>query len=458
VDRAEIVGIFTARILTTDAAISPRSAAGIWSGDESRRGAVAVLVALMLVVIIGFVSLGSEVVLLLLTSRQMQSAADAAALGAVSAELSGSPSDYTHEAFALAAAAGFANGQNGTTVTINSPPATGNYQGSTGTVEVLIAQPQTLALAKVVYPGPFTIRARTVAMTKGAVDCILELDSSSTTGVSVTNGAVVNLNQCGLAVNATGSSAVLVDGGATLTTTSVSVGGLVSVTNGGEINGPDGTSIVGTNKIQTLQPAFANPYGNTPVPTGSGCKYGSLGPDKPLTLKHSPGLQTLNADGVYCGGLVMSNDAQVTMNSGVYIIKGGTFNIGGAVQLNGTGVTIVLTGSGSDYAIATIGNGATVNLTAPNTGSTAGLVFFQDPNAPKTGTDDFEGGSTVALTGALYFPSQTVIYSNGTSSTSLCTQLIAWHVQFQGGASFSSNCANTGVGSIGGGGQPVMVE
>jgi hypothetical protein len=442
--------------MTVEPMPSSRSAAGIWSGDGSRRGAVAVLVALMLVLIIGFVSLGSEVVLLLLTSRQMQSAADAAALGAVSAQISGSPSNYTHEAFALAAAAGFANGQNGTTVTINSPPATGDYQGSTGAVEVLIAQPQTLTLAQVVHPGPITMRTRAVALSDSAADCILGLDDGSTTGVSVTNGAVVNLNQCSLAVNATGSSALLVNGAATLTTTSASVGGSVSVTNSGRINGPGGTSIVGTKNIQTDQPPTVDPYANTPVPTGSGCKYGS--PGKPLTLQHSNnGLQTLNGDGVYCGGLVMSNDAQVEMNPGVYVINGGSFSIGGAVQLNGTGVTIVLTGSGSNYATATIGNGATVTLSAPTTGPTAGLVFFQDPGAPNTGTNALEGGSIVTLTGALYFPSQTVIYSNGTSSTSPCTQLVAWQIQFQGGASFNSNCANTGVGSIGGG-QPAMVE
>src|ERR1700719_268098 len=100
---------------------------GLWTGSESRRGAGAVLIALMLVAIIGFVSLGTEVVVLLWTSRHMQSPADAAALASETARLSGYPADYTQEALALSAAAGFANGQNGTTVTVNSPPASGNY-------------------------------------------------------------------------------------------------------------------------------------------------------------------------------------------------------------------------------------------------------------------------------------------------------------------------------------------
>jgi hypothetical protein len=118
----------------------------------------------------------------------------------------------------------------------------------------------------------------------------------------------------------------------------------------------------------------------------------------------------------------------------------------------------VLTGSGSDYATAAIGNGATVTLSAPTTGAMAGLLFFQDPSAPATGTNTIGGGSVVTLTGALYFPSQTVIYANGTSSTATCTQLVAWQIEFQGGATFNSNCANTGVTSIGGGGTAALVE
>jgi hypothetical protein len=60
--------------------------------DEGRRGAVAIQVALMLIAIIGFASLGTEIVLLLSTSRHMQSAADAGVLAAVSARTRGFPS------------------------------------------------------------------------------------------------------------------------------------------------------------------------------------------------------------------------------------------------------------------------------------------------------------------------------------------------------------------------------
>jgi hypothetical protein len=284
------------------------------------------------------------------------------------------------------------------------------------------------------------VSARAVATVgNGAGSCALELDTSITTGVQISNGATVNMNQCGLSVNATGGSALSVTGAATLNASTVVVSGDANVSNGGIVN-------VAT-PIKTGQPATSNPYSNVQVPAFSGCKYGSAG--HPLTLKWSASVQTLKPDGVYCGGLAMGNGAQVVMTPGVYIIKGGTFDIGGGITLNGAGVTIVLTGSGSDYANVSIGNGANITLSAPTSGATAGLLFFQDPNAPHSGANDFEGGTQLVMTGALYFPSQSVTYSNGTTSSSPCTQLVAWRIVFKGGASFNSSCANTGVGSIG---------
>jgi hypothetical protein len=417
-----------------------RFCARVWRSDS---GSVAVMVALMLAMLIGFAALGTEVVYALFKQRQMQATASSAALAGATALMTGHPADLTVEARAVAATAGFTTGVAGATVTVNHPPLSGVNAGNTNAVEVVVGQPQTLPLSKLFYAGPWNISARAVATAgSGASDCVLALDTSNTTAVTITNGAQVTLNQCGLGVNANGSSALAVSGGAVLTAKSVSVSGAASVTNGATINATDG--------VKTAQPAMADPYSGLSVPSGSGCKYGSL-PNKPLTLKHSnSGTQTLNPDGVYCGGLAMGNDAVVVMNPGVYIINGGSFNIGGAVRLTGAGVTIVLTGSGSNYATVTIGNGATVDLSAPSTGATAGLIFFQNPNAPKTGTNSFQGGAYETLTGALYFPSQTVVYSNGTNSTATCTQLVAWHIQFVGGSSFNSSCGGTGVNPIGG--------
>lgn len=405
---------------------------------RSERGSVAIQIALVLVVVLGMVGLGTEMTFLLFKHRQMQSAADSAALGAAMALSTGYPADYTLEARAIAASASFVDGADGVTVTVNRPPTLGAYVGNSTAVEVIIAQPQTLSLVSLFRSGLFSVGARAAAMMGGSgTVCVLQLLGTSITGVSIGNGATVNLAQCGMGVNATSSSALSVTGGAVLNAQFVSVSGSTSVRNGGVINA--------TNGVKTNQPAVADPYANVARPSFSGCNYNNK------SYGHSNSGRQYISPGVYCNGLAFTNDAIVTMNPGIYIVDRGTFSVGGAVQLTGTGVTIFLTKStGSNYAEVAISNGAQVTLSAPTTGATAGLVFYGDRGGPVSNTSDFGGGALLNITGSIYFPTQTVSFNNGISNPSGCTQLIAGVIQFTGGAQFKNNCANTGVSPIGG--------
>ena len=393
-----------------------------------------------MIIILGMVGLGVEITFVLYKHRQMQSAADSAAFGGVTALMRGYPVDFRLESRAVAAAAGFTNGVSDVTVTVNRPPTLGSHAGDNSAVEVIISQPQHLGLVSLFREGLFQVGARAVATLGGSGSgCVLQTLNTSITGVSISNGAVVNLEQCGINVNATRSSALSVTGGAVLNAKFVSVSGGTSVNNGGQINATDG--------VMTDQPAAADPYAGVPQPPYSGCDYNNM------SLGHSnSGLQTISP-GVYCKGLAFTNDAIVNMNPGVYIIDRGTFAVGGAVRLTGTGVTIFLTtstGKNKDYADVSIGNGAQVNLTAPTSGATAGLVFFGDRDGPLNNTSTFGGGAALNITGAIYFPSQSVTFDNGITNPSGCTQLIAGYIKFAGGARFQNNCANTGISPIGG--------
>lgn len=405
---------------------------------------MAIQLALSLVVILGMVALAVEITFLVYKHRQMQAAADAAAFGAAIAKKTGYPSSFALEARAAAAAVGYVNGVDGVTVTVNNPPLHGNYTTNTNAVEVIISQSQSLSLVTLFQTGLFSVGASAVAVPGGGgAACVLQLLNTSITGVSLSNGATVNLVQCGLDANATSSSAVSVTGGAVLNTQFVSTSGRTSTSNGGVINATSG--------IKTNQAAVADPYASVAAPSFSGCNYNNK------SFGHNASRQTANP-GVYCNGLAFTNDAIVTMNPGVYIIDRGTFDVGGAVKLTGTGVTIYLTKStSSSYATVNIGNGASVTLTAPTSGTYAGLVFFGDRKAASSTTSSFGGGATFSITGALYFPSQTVSFNNGISNPSGCTQLVAGKIQFTGGSQFKNNCTNTGVTSVGGG-QTSLVE
>lgn len=401
---------------------------------HDERGQVAIIVALTLTALIGFAALGTEIVFVLLKHREMQSVADASALAGAVAMGAGNPANYQTEAYAVAAAGHFQNGVNGTTVTINNPPKSGNYTTNAAAVEVIVDQPQTLSMISLFTSATMDVGARAVALAGSGADCALQLTAGASPGVTISNGATVNMISCGLAVDSTATPSLSMSGGAVLNTQSVSASGTISVTNGATLNATNGTMI--------HQPAVADPYAGVAMPSYSGCAYTSK--------SYGHGTWPLSP-GVYCRGLAFTNDAQVTMSSGTYIIDRGSFSVGGAVNLTGTNVTIFLTSStGAGYATATISNGANVTLTAPTSGATAGLLFFSDRNAPGSTTDTFGGGATMNLTGTLYFPTHTVSFQNGISNPSGCTQLIAGTMQFVGGSRFQNNCP-TGVRGIGGG-------
>lgn len=410
----------------------------------SERGSVAIMLGVSLSVMMGIVALGTEMTFVLYKQRQMQAAADSAALGAATALSKGYPADFALEARAIAATGGFVNGAGGATVTINKPPLTGSNAGVATAIEVIITQPQALRLVSLFSAATFNVNARAVAL-KGASGsfCAMSTDTGSSTGISVSNGATVNFNQCGLAVNGSGSSALSVVGGATLNVLSVTAVGQAHVSNGGRINATDG--------VQINQPATSDPYAGIATPASAGCANNNKSIGWAATTQYL-------TPGTYCGGLSVGNGATVHFNPGTYYIKSGSFTLGGGATVTGSGVTIVLTRNTSGYATASIANGVNVTLSAPTSGTLSGILFFSDRDAPTSGSNNIAGGATVKFTGALYFPTQRAVYSNGATTTATCTQLIAWRITFAGGVSFNNDCGSAGTSPIGGGAATTLVE
>ena len=135
---------------------------------RNQDGAVAIVFAITLTVLLGFVALGVEVVFVLLKQREMQSAASNAALASADALSSGATASMSVEAQAIAASAGFSDGVSGVAITVNNPPLTGSYAGSRKAVEVVVSQPQTLAISSLFGNAKWPVSARAVA-TAGAI-------------------------------------------------------------------------------------------------------------------------------------------------------------------------------------------------------------------------------------------------------------------------------------------------
>ena len=79
----------------------------------------------------------------------------------------------------------------------------------------------------------------------------------------------------------------------------------------------------------------------------------------------------------------------------------------------------------------TFNGGAIIDLTAPVDGPYAGLLIFQDPNAPAV-TSIHTGGSEQRLDGIVYLPTTDLGFSGGSATAESPTMLIADLIDFSG--------------------------
>jgi hypothetical protein len=204
-----------------------------------------------------------------------------------------------------------------------------------------------------------------------------------------------------------------------------------------------GTSnITATNGIRTGVRAMADPYASFAPSAMPAC-------DSKNYSVNSNGKTTSLDPGCYSGNITVNAGASLNLSAGIYYINGSSLSVAGNASITGTGVTLVFTGSGSKWGTASIGSNANVNLTAPTSGSTQGIVMYGDRNMPVGTAFSLTGGSTQTFSGALYLPKAALSYSGGDGSTTSCTKIIADTVTFTGNSNVQVNCAGLGTAAIG---------
>jgi Flp pilus assembly protein TadG len=406
------------------------------------RGGAAITLAISLSGIIGFAGLGTEAASWYLTKRAMQGAADAAASTAAAALAAGTQSGsiLANEAKSITASYSFADGSNGTTVTVNYPPQSGDYQSSPA-IEVLIGQPQPRLLSALFLAQDPIISARAVALANTSQTgqaCVVALDPNSETAVTTSGSPALDFPGCSLYVNSPSASALTMTGGATIHANVAYLAGNVS-----------GTGLSATNGIYTGVDPLIDPYANAAVPVYSSCNSNNY----KLTGGASES-KTVGSSGVYvfCNGVTLTGNSSLTLGAGTFIIDRGQLAIGGGSSLTATsGTTIILTTSNPSQACATtkIDGGAIVSLTAPTSGALSGIALYQDRACADHSSDNsLSGGATQNIVGAIYFPQQIVDYAGGSpTGGAQCTQLLAWKIDFNGGSTFQNDCTGTGTRS-----------
>ena len=374
-----------------------------------RRGVVLYLVALLMVPFVALLGVAVDVGQALLVKNQLASAIDAAAL-----DIAATPGLTQDQANAQAQAfvsANFATQYPSATLSplnVTLPQAQGSGSCPANTVCITASASVSTAFVRILGSQYNTLSAAALTQVAAPAQtyCILTLDpagwNGSGKGLELVGGPTLTMTGCGIAVNATGSQALMVDSGASLTSPSASIVG--------QLADPWANGRVNITNLRQNQPAVADPYqglrsrmpdpstlshiscsansytSQTTSSSGSGgncdCKNFSTQstptPSIPITLNPAR----------YCQGLTIANGFKVVLNPGIYYIESGTLNLAGGVDVSGSGVTFVLTtgDGGATYANLAITNGSTTNLTvsAPTTGWSAGILFFGDSNAPSS--------------------------------------------------------------------------
>ena len=383
------------------------------------------MTAFSLIALCALVGLAADTGYFFDCKRQMQTAADAAALaGAEQLRRAGTTQPVT-AANSAAVANGFTNGASGTTVAVHNPPLSGYYTADTSYVEAIITQDRPTLFMRVLGIPTGRASARAVAGVQDLPNCIYAL-SQTGTGLA-TNGSGSSLSAaCGIVVNSSAASALNAGAGAVFATS-------VAIT--GTYSGSCSTS--DPSGCRTAVPPLPDPLAQLADPQFSGCDFG-----EPTPVKVSGGVVSLNP-GVYCNGISITSGASVTFQPGVYILNGGGLSVNGNSTIQGSGVTFYNTARGKYvYAAVNLTGGTLGFLYAPTSGPTEGILFFQDRTiTPKSSqsTNVIAGSSNLNFTGTFYFPTTDLTFSGGGQVSANYTIFVARTITVGGNTTLSAN-------------------
>jgi Flp pilus assembly protein TadG len=409
--------------------------------DDGEEGQAVVLFAIMMLALLFAVGLAIDAGQLYSAKRTEQEAADAAAFaGAVVLYQQGTGSEAIAAARSDALTNGYLSGggcalstpgdcydaATQTTVSVYWPPISGAYLGNIKHVEVSITRQVKTSL--VPAEAAFNpVRARGVAGSEPLNNgyAIMALDRGNTCGAFNTqSNGDVHLNGGGILVNSTcGTAAVNTQNDSNRFT--------IQSPYPLDVNGgASGSWAADGIPVNTGHNQVPDPFAGFPKPSTTGLPIcNSLAACQDGSGNQTPGVYTVNLGG--------AGNSNMTMNPGIYILKGGMDTAGNA-NVTGNGVFIYNTyttypaapGATPTCSNINLQGNANSTLSAQTTGTWANLLVYQDPAC--TNTMQIGGNGFFNGVGSIYIPSATFTFA-GNPSTLDGSQLIARTVNIQNG-------------------------
>lgn len=368
--------------------------------DES--GQAMILTLFSMTVLLGFVGFAADIGTLLRAKRNLQIAADSAAV-AGAAELN--YGDMTAAADVAAAQNGVIVGANGGAVAVNSPPTEGAYAGQAGYVEAIVSQNQPTFFMRVFGFASQKVAARAVAWNGGSSNACVYVCNPSAVGAMTLQGSFdVSAPKCGVIVDSNNSDALQFTGaGGTLTAGSVGVVG----GDGGQTG--DSTPAAVTGIVPVTCPLGTLVF---PDPTTMTCTTPAGGN---LTGSISAGCYSVPP--LSKGGLGTLNISNATLGAGTYVFEGNV-NLSGSITSAAGGTTLDIYNGA-----LTEGTNTVLHIVAPTSGPYNGIAIAEPaPNANQL-LFDF-GSSSGLIEGIIYAPDAQLVLHDSGGDTSGGLQLI----------------------------------
>jgi hypothetical protein len=377
---------------------------------KRRRGTVAVVVALSVTALFGYVALTSDGGILMADRQRAQSTADAAAMAAASVLYQHYPRDggtdssgaASQAAFDEASNNGYTNDGTNSVVTVNIPPASGTYAGKAGYVEVLVTYNQQRLFSSVFGAGTLPVKARAVA--RGAWvapnDGVIVLQySGKGTLNDQGNGAMTEIG-APVIVNSNDPSAAVDTGNGIMSAPEFDITGSYSISGGGAMV----TSPIPNNILTGVHPT-PDPLAYLPVPTappaGTITKTSLGSGNFQYTL--TPGSYS-NLPNFNTGDVVIFQQASAGNGGIFYLTSGGLNSQGANLIMDSTttgGIMLYNAGTGTNDKINITGNSAgTVSLSPLTDGPYTGMTIFQARNA--TENMQIAGNGSFTIDGTIY--------------------------------------------------------
>lgn len=435
---------------------------------RDRRGNVLAIAGAALPLLVGAAGLATDTIEWTLWKRELQRAADSAAIAGVYTLSSGAAQDDAQDAVAHDLTL---NQHTGMALASGYPDV--DFLGDNGQmrdrVQVTIAVQKSLPFSSMfMMEAPTIIATATAASVPGPGDpCVNALENSAkNSGIMITGNAELNMPDCTLHTNSPATNSAYAKGSAEVYADGVSAVGGIQESDQWHISSYDPYS-----------PAIEDPFKNVnPDPSDMKCggswkSQGNSTVWQNAVLDENTDFNTVKDQGgnkANCfASLSVSSgqtlDLDLKLGTGpktIYISGGDAFVQG---NLKCTDCTIVLTNK--DPASTTIGSfkvnaDSKVNITAPTTvgAKYRGIAIFQDRRAQDSSPGNkINGNSESVISGALYFPSQELDYNGTGNTTAVCTMFVSRRIKFSGNSATSNkfkslaDCSQFGFPNSGGG-------